>query len=179
MGMKEGKGSLLHQAVQRHIYQLLPQNEAHIEYRMQRHIADLLWLPKKIVFEIQVSPISIDIAVDRTEDYQKMGYFVVWILHQKSFNSTYLTLSELYLRKLRTCYYTNISTTSHGYIYDQNEHFRNNKREMRGDPLILDITNPLIKRGKIFFKGDRKDQTRISVLTKSLRSWYTSIQKFF
>ena len=175
----EGKGSVLHRAVQKHIYELLPKGEVFVEHRLPGHIADLAWLPKKIIFEIQVSPISIDTALSRTEDYQKLGFFVVWILHQKGFNSAYLTLAELYLRKHPTCYYTNISVTGHGYIYDQHEEFRNNKRNFRGDPLILDIRNPLMRKGKLKFEGDRNEKKFISVLTKSLQSWYTSIQNFF
>ena len=119
--MNEGKGSYLHQVLQRHIFELLPKGEAFIEYRLPGHIADVCWLSKKIIFEIQVSPISIDIAVSRTEDYRKMGFHIVWILHQKSFNGTYLTLSELYFRKQKTCYFTNISSSGTGYIYDQND----------------------------------------------------------
>ena len=165
----EGKGSLLHQSVQKHIYDLLPHGEAFIEYRLPGHVTDLLWLPKKIAFEIQVSPISIDTAVTRTADYKKMGLFIVWILHQKSFNSAYLTLAELFLRKHPNCYYTNISTTAHGYIYDQTELLRNNKREERGNPSFLDLEKPLIKWGHLSFKGDRNQ----NFLTKSLQTCYT------
>ncbi len=171
----EGKGSLLHQSVQKHIYDLLPCGEAFIEHRLPGHVADLVWLPKKIIFEIQVSPISVDIAISRTADYKKMGFYIVWILHQKSFNSTYLSLGELFLRRHRNCYYTNISTTTFGYIYDQIERCRNNKREQRGDPVILDLKNPLIKWGHLSFKGDRNQ----NFLTKSLQTCYTKIQKFF
>ncbi len=177
--MNEGKGSHLHQVVQEYVFNLLPRGEAFIEYRLPGHIADICWLPKKIVFEIQVSPISIDIAVKRTEDYRKMGFHIVWILHQKSFNGPYLTLAELYLRRQRTSYFTNISRAGIGYIYDQNEKYRNNKRELRGEPLILDLKSPLISRGNLFFLGDRNDISVISILTKSLQLWYSKIQKFF
>ncbi len=160
----EGKGSLLHQAVQKHIYELLPEGEAFIEYRLPGHITDLFWLPKKIAFEIQVSPISIDIAVARTADYKKIGLFPVWILHQKSFNSTYLTLAELFLRRHCNCYYTNISVTTHGYIYDQKEIVRNNKREMRSDPSFLDLKKPLIKWGSLSFSGDYNQKSLLKQL---------------
>lgn len=151
----EGKGSLLHQSVQRHIFQLLPPKEAFIEHRLPGHVADLVWLPQKIVFEIQCSSISIDTAIARTNDYKKLGFFIVWILHQKTFNGAYLSLAELFLRKQRACYFTNIVTTGHGYIYDQTETIRNNKRLQRSPPLLVDLLTPCIKKGKISFKGDR------------------------
>ena len=173
----EGKGSLLHQSVQKHIYSLLPNGEAAIEYKLPGHIADIAWHTKKIIFEIQCSPISIDTAIARTNDYQRLGYFIVWILHQKNFNSRYLSLSELYLRKLSTCYYTNISHATHGYIYDQNEILQNNKRVYRSPPLILDLKNPLIHKKSLRFPSDRNEPSNL--LTKSLSKWYTSLHSFF
>ncbi len=169
----EGKGSLLHQAVQKHIYDLLPKGEVIMEYRLPGHIGDLVWLPKKIIFEIQVSPISIDIAISRTRDYKKLGYLLVWILHQKNFNGTYMTLSELYLRKLPHCYFTNISIGGHGYIYDQIDRIKNNKRIERGPPIPIDLKNILLKKGtkkSFFFKHI------ISLLTKSLDACYTLLK---
>ncbi len=173
----EGKGSLLHQSVQSYIYGLIPKGEAFMEHRFSKHIADLFWLPKKIVFEIQCSPISIDIAVARTKDYKKMGFHLVWILHQKNFNKTYLTLAELYLRKLNNCYYTNISKAGHGYIYDQKEELKNNKRISRSKEIILDLKIPIIRRNSLKFKGERT--TPREILTKSLYAWYTSFNSFF
>jgi competence protein CoiA len=173
----EGKGSLLHQSVQSHIYELIPKGEAFIEHRFPGHTADLFWQPKKIVFEIQCSPISIDIAVARTNDYKKMGFHLVWILHQKSFNKSYLTLAELYLRKLGNCYYTNISTTGHGYIYDQKEELKNNKRISRSKESIIDLKIPIIGRNSLKFKGSHARPREI--LTKSIYAWYTSLNSFF
>jgi hypothetical protein len=169
----EGKGSLLHQSVQKHIYDLLPEGEAIIEHRLPGHIADLVWIPEKIIFEIQVSPISIDTAVARTNDYKKLGFQLVWILHQKNFNGSYLSLAELYLRKIPHCYFTNVSIGGHGYIYDQIESIKNNKRVQRGPPIILDLKNILSKkrRKKGFFFNHI-----ISVLTKSLWACYTSLK---
>ena len=160
----EGKGSLLHQSVQKHIYNLLPLNEAFIEYRLPHHIADLIWLPKRIIFEIQCSPISIDTALKRTTDYKKMGFHLVWILHQKSFNNSYLSLAELYLRKQPNCYFTNITTISTGYIYDQTDLIRNNKREERGDPSIIDLTKPLFRNRNLFYKGSFKSKSILNQL---------------
>ncbi|MBM3192608.1 MAG: hypothetical protein FJZ59_00035 [Chlamydiae bacterium] len=173
----EGKTSPLHKSVQNYVYNLIPKGEGFLEYRLPRHTADLLWKPKKIVFEIQCSPISIDIAVARTNDYKKMGFHLVWILHQKSFNKTYLTLAELYLRKQKNCFFTNISELGHGYIYDQEEEIANNKRVSRSKEFTIDLSAFTIKRGSLKFQGAQARSRKI--LTKSIYAWYTSLYSFF
>lgn len=171
------KVSPLHKSVQNHIYHLLPTGEAFLEHRLPGHTADLFWKPKKIVFEIQCSPISIDIAVARTLDYRKMELHLVWILHQKSFNNHYLTLAELYLRKQKNCFFTNISELGHGFIYDQEEEIKNNKRLSRSKEFFIDLKNPILKRNSLKFEG-AQDRSR-KILTKSLYAWYTSFNSFF
>lgn len=50
-------------------------------------IADVAFHPQKIVFEIQVSPISAGELISRTLDYWKTGWHVIWILHTEQFGS--------------------------------------------------------------------------------------------
>ncbi len=144
----------LHRSIQEYILSKLPEGEAIIEYSLPNHYADVAWIEKKILFEIQCSPLPIEKAVKRVKDYHEMGFSLVWILHEKSFNRKSLNRSELYLRG-QVAYYTNLSVTSHGVIYDQYEHYRDGKRILRSKPLPVDIAKPIYKKNKLHFEGDR------------------------
>lgn len=76
-------------------------------------IADVAWESRKIVFEIQCSPISWEEARSRCEDYRSIGWEILWILSDKRYNKRRLTPAELFLRG-QTCYFS-----SAGRIYDQ------------------------------------------------------------
>ena len=101
-----------------------------------RRIADVAWSSKKLVFEIQCSPISLEEAKGRVKDYASMGYDVVWILHEKKFNQKNLSASEKYLREV-PCYFTNIDKTGDGIVYDQFEVILEHQRRFKGPPLVI------------------------------------------
>lgn len=145
----------LHRSIQNYIIRALPKGEAYIEYRLNNHVADVLWLREKIVFEVQCSLISFEEMTKRYNDYESMGFILVWILHTKSYNKKYVTRAERYMRT-KTCYYTNLSVFGRGIIFDQFEMIQNNQRKMRSPPLRVDLSLPLSKSGnKISFIGDR------------------------
>lgn len=58
-----------------------------------KRIADVVWEEKKIIFEIQISPLSGQEALDRINDYRSQGYEVVWLLYDRSYNQ--LIVSDL------------------------------------------------------------------------------------
>lgn len=150
----------IHLAVQNHIISLLPPGEAVMEHSLPNHFADVAWLEKKIVFEIQTSQIAVEKAANRINDYTKMGYTVVWILHDKLFNKKWLSTTEQFLRG-EIAYFTNISATGHGIIYDQFEILKMRKRVLRSNPLSIDLSKPIrSKKGTLNFRGDRNDQNR-------------------
>lgn len=76
-------------------------------------IADVFCQERRLVVEVQCSPISDEEIRSRTEAYESLGYSVIWILHDKTFKKKRLTSAEEYLQK-RTHYYT-----SQGIIYDE------------------------------------------------------------
>ncbi len=147
----------LHKALQKYICELLPKNEGIIEQPFPGHFADIAWEREMIIFEIQCSPIPIEVVVKRNNDYTQLGFSVVWILHQKTFNKKYVTKSEYFLRK-NTCYYTNFTLTGRGYVYDQLEHFNKNIRIIKSSPLQVDISKPFRKKTQLTFKGDKFHQ---------------------
>ena len=101
-----------------------------------RRIADVAWPSKKLIFEVQCSPISLEEVQCRVLDYTSIGYEIVWILHDQRFNQTNLSAAERFLRDI-PCYFTNIDKTGYGIIYDQFEILKDHQRLFKGPPLIV------------------------------------------
>lgn len=104
-------------------------------------VADLFWREKKLVFEIQCSPISPLEAQSRMDDYQKEGIEVVWLLDERVFNQKKISPAEQLMRS-KTCYFFSMSSKK---IYDQFELLLKNKRVVRGPPLEVDLASLSIR----------------------------------
>lgn len=116
---QHGKG-MAHLLVQYFIKQSLPEGEASIECRFPsiNRIADVAWLSKKIIFEVQYSPISAKEVLSRNSDYSSLGYQVVWILFDGRYNQRHITPAEDMLKDTPH-YFTNMNASGEGIIYDQ------------------------------------------------------------
>ncbi len=173
----------LHKKIQQTLLNLLPYNEARLEVNFPsiRRKADLFWYDKKIIFEIQCSPISLEEAQSRNSSYTSLGLSICWILHSKCFNKEHLTPAEIFLRE-GSCYYTNIGFPG-PLFYDQYDILISSKRIFKSEPKSIDLSvvyrkqaslinhssyfkRTLCKR-KFYFKGDllflaqSKEQRRI------------------
>jgi competence protein CoiA len=97
----------------------IPDNKAQIERAFPEigRIADVAWETRKIVFEIQCSPISLQEVQTRCLDYCSIGWDILWILSDKRFNKKRLGAAEAFLR-LQTSYY---SHWDEKLLYDQRE----------------------------------------------------------
>lgn len=104
-------------------------------------IADIVWLEKKIIFEIQCSPISLKEAQERSYDYTKAGYTILWILHEHCFNRMYVSEAELFLRS-KGAYYTNMNKQRQGIFYDQFDVMDQGRRLFKGPKLPVDPLSP-------------------------------------
>ncbi|MCH9621166.1 MAG: hypothetical protein S4CHLAM20_05820 [Chlamydiia bacterium] len=148
--------SHLHLAVQKKVESLLFSEHLYLEYKIKNRRADIFWEKQNVIFEIQCSPISLQEVKERTHDYESQGLRVIWILHQKTFNKKTLSEAELFLRKRKKAYYTNISQHGQGIIYDQEEAINlSDERICRSRPLEIDLSTPVhtpLKR--LYFKGD-------------------------
>ena len=135
---RQNQKSLEHLQLQLRLLDLIGGAEAQIEcsFPAIQRIADVAWHARKIIFEVQCSPITLQEVEQRVLDYQKEGYRVVWILHDKQFNKGQLSASENYLRAL-PCYFTNINKTGEGIVYDQFEVLKAGRRVFKGAPLIV------------------------------------------
>ena len=127
--------SLAHLQIQLHLKSLI--SSLFLEKKVKNRIADTLWEERKIVFEIQCSPLSLQEAQTRCQDYLSYGYTPVWILHDREFNKKRASPAELYLRSHTTTYFTNGSL-----IYDQFDLFISLKRAYKGPPLPINLTRP-------------------------------------
>lgn len=80
-------------------------------------IADVAHPSAKIVYEIQYSPMSLEEAKGRCKDYEALGWTVIWILHDQTFNKGRRRPVERFLRS-KICYYSNMDRKGNGVIYD-------------------------------------------------------------
>ncbi|MGM0440735.1 MAG: competence protein CoiA [Chlamydiota bacterium] len=171
----QGKGAT-HHAIQAYIQQRLPEGQVFLEKPFPdiNRIADICWPSEGLIFEIQCSYIKAAEVRQRNIDYSRLGYKVVWILHEKTFYKPYPTAAELFLSD-SPYYFTNIDKEGLGVIYD---HFyiyhqgrRHNPRlrqavdllypQFLSNPDILPSTPNFIKRRlsswSIYFAGDHCD----------------------
>lgn len=144
--------SLAHLGLQIHVKSLIP--EAILERRFEEigRIADVAWEEKKLIFEIQCSPISLEEVQGRNRDYASIGYSVVWILHAGRYNRHLITPAEFFLRQ-GICFFAEKTK-----IYDQYEVLRGFRRVHRGPQIGVDITEP--KRLTINELGDNNKNPR-------------------
>lgn len=101
-------------------------------------VADVAWLEMKCVFEVQCSPISGELLQSRTEDYESLGWEVIWIFHEKNFLKKKLTQAERSVQN-KTHYYTDGKR-----IYDVLQVTENGTRQFvaKSDSIQVDTLRP-------------------------------------
>jgi competence protein CoiA len=141
---RQHQKGIIHIHLQTYILDLLPEKDCMLEYRMPAigRIADAAWLSKKIVFEIQCSPISAEEVAARNRDYRSLGWTVVWILHEKRFNQYRVTAAEEML-KASPYYFSNFNEKGEGFIYDQFQIIQNGLRKHRQAVYPVDLSTPV------------------------------------
>lgn len=151
-----GKG-MAHLQIQNYLQKQLPQGDTALEQRFPDigRIADLVWFSKKLVFEVQCSPISQEEILNRIQDYRSIGFETVWILHDRLYNQKRLKEAEQAL-KSRLYYFSNIDEEGRGIIYDQFDISKNGRRLAKLPPLPIKVTEPQ-KASQLYFTGDLYD----------------------
>ena len=142
--------SLAHLQAQRRLEELLGADQCRLEVKFGpiNRIADVVWEPKKIIFEVQCSPISAEEVNARNRDYKGMGYEVIWLLHDSQFNRQRVSAAEMSLR--HSChYFTNMNAEGAGYFYDQFDVVVDGLRRAKFSPLQVDLSK------RIHFNGRR------------------------
>ena len=131
--------SIDHMILQTHLHHLNPALVIERPFEKILRIADLCWDEKKLVFEIQCSPIGIKEVEERIKDYAREGYELVWLLDNRLYNRRILRSAETLLRQ-HACYYFSLSKTT---IFDQFEVLSDTSRLAKGPPLPVDLFQPV------------------------------------
>ncbi len=158
--------SMIHLQLQNHLLHLLPENECCLEFRFPtiNRIADVAWLTKKIIFEIQYSPISAQEIQKRNEDYQSQGWTVIWILHDHRYNQTFLSPAESILQTAPH-YFSDMNAEGKGCIYDQFAFVENNQRVIKMEKLAIDPTQ------LFFIKKQSIKSSQLLLCSLRLKYW--------
>ena len=129
---RASKKSQEHIAVQNYIQKAIGEDACKQEVYFPKigRVADLVWEEKAVCFEIQCSPITKQEVEKRCQDYSTIGYFVIWILMDKTFNGPLMSPAERFL-ETRTHYFVTVEGDMVHLLYDQYAR----KRE----PLAIDI----------------------------------------
>lgn len=140
---RQSQKSLVHLQVQSHLLHLFPNTECFLEHRFPsiKRIADVVWEPQKLIFEVQCSPIFAAEVASRNQDYANQGYQVIWILHDRCFNKRKTSAAEHFLQNFPH-YYTNIDAKGRGCIYDQFALFEGGIKKYWQKPLIVGMSHP-------------------------------------
>lgn len=158
--------SLIHLMVQQHLKNLLHEQEVELEHRFPSigRIADVAWISKQLIFEIQCSPISAQEISERNHHYASIGYQTIWILHEQRFHQKKLSAAENFLQK-HTHYFTNIDEEGRGQIYDSFSVIETNHRIHQLPKIKIDPTTPQQ------YSEDLIDRTAPHFLLKRQKSW--------
>lgn len=190
---QNGKG-IIHLHIQQYLFNGLPREDCQLElcFPTIQRIADVAWISKKIIFEIQCSPISEEEIEARNRDYQSLGWDVVWIFHDARYNKRCLVAAELAMHE-KLHYFTDIDFEGKGMIYDQISIVRYGKRVILTDRFPVDLSIPLYckevhipklvsRMSRFYFKGDRLDRyltmpERFYQIEKYMRDYRQKSQK--
>jgi len=144
--------SMEHLQVQIFLQSQLTENDCILEKRFKEinRIADVVCTSKKIIFEVQCSPISAEEVRLRNRDYGSLGYYVVWIFHEQRFNQSRLQAAEQFLQN-HLHYFTNIDASGNGIIYDQFRLFEKGRQifASRTFPIDVKISQEINKKNHV------------------------------
>lgn len=131
--------TLIQQAIQKKF----PLDIVSLEHKFLKigRIADVAWLNRHLIFEIQCSSTTPEEIERRNNDYARLGFQVIWILHDRLFNRYHVSAVEEFL-KYSPHYFTNINAQGKGVIYDQLSLVRKNRRFKRSSLFPVNIYTP-------------------------------------
>lgn len=165
---KQHSKGMPHLMLQQFLKNLLPEGEAELEWRFSSigRIADVVWHPQRLVYEIQCSAISKEEVQNRNLNYASIGYQVVWIFHDERYNQRRLSAAEEFISH-HPHYFSNMNEKGEGTIYDQFALVLNGKRIQRLQKLPIDPSTP-----KKFLISDSSMKQQLPyVLKKRRQSW--------
>ncbi|MBA3956925.1 MAG: hypothetical protein H0X51_00820 [Parachlamydiaceae bacterium] len=157
--------SMVHLQVQMHIQKLIPEKIVlEQSFPSINRIADVVWMGRQLVFEIQCSPITAVEVLERNRDYASLGFTVIWILHEQRFNQWRVSAAEAVLKR-HPHYFTNIDEHGIGEIYDQFSMMHLGRREHKLKPLPIVIQEPKL------VIGHAERHINVECIRERLCSW--------
>lgn len=131
-----------HLLLQLHLQKQIGPTHVRLEQRFEKiqRIADVCWEKEKVIFEIQCSLISLQEVQSRIEDYQSLGYEVIWLFHDRLYNRFFLRAEEAFLRLHKICYFFHISKGTF-FCYDQFEQLQAGRRLRKSRPLPVRLSS--------------------------------------
>jgi competence CoiA-like predicted nuclease len=131
---RSAKKSVEHIAVQNFIQKAIGEDlcQQEVSFPEIGRIADLVWQEQNLVIEVQCSQITKKEVEKRMLDYASIGFSVVWILSDSTFNQRQKSPAEKFLEERSHCFVSVEGETVHA-LYDLCA--RGKKRP------ILDITS--------------------------------------
>jgi competence protein CoiA len=155
-------------------------------------VADLCWEERKIIFEVQCSLMNEQEAQQRIHDYKSVGYEVVWLLDDRTYNKKIVRPAERFLRE-HSCFFLSLKRGTLSAYYDQFEIFAVNQRVRKGNPRAIDFrqirrtpspeelaylprqVSRLFETCPYYFKGSRLDSALWSrhspIVKETMRYW--------
>ncbi|MBF5059451.1 hypothetical protein NEPTK9_000965 [Candidatus Neptunochlamydia vexilliferae] len=174
-----------HLIIQKVLMRSLPGSVLEHPFPSIGRIADLVYFPKKLIFEVQCSPINLYEVRKRNEDYASLGFTVIWILHDRIFNKEILPPAEFYLRQ-KLAYYTSMNQFGQGFFYDQLDFLQGLKRVYKSPPHLLKSFLPRPFQAPFFFPKKLKQRryyligdTADTLLKKNKGRWAQKLEKRF
>jgi competence protein CoiA len=160
--------SMAHLQIQYRLQSLLPAGDCYLEYSFPviKRIADVVWISKKIIFEIQCSPIHPDEIKNRNNDYASQGFQVIWILHDQRYNQWKVTAAEDYLKNF-PYYFTDINGEGKGVIYDQLHIVDKGIRKKKILSCSIDVSSPM----PMAFNSGLPTMDLPVMITRRIQSW--------
>ncbi len=184
-----------HLRVQIELQKIFPEGALQIERPFLEigRVADLCWEDRKIVFEIQCSPLEPKEAESRIGDYRSSGYRAVWLLDDRRYNRRIVGPAEELLRG-HACYFVRIRQGLESIYYDQFEVLAAGKRVRRGFRMKIDLQKPfdvprrvweeghlprqalrLGSQSPLYFRGDRIHKAllsfKIPTIAIAMQNW--------
>jgi hypothetical protein len=166
----------LHSSVQKWLIEKLGQDNCTEEcfFPSIHRIADVAYHPQKVVFEVQLSPMTAQEMIERTEAYYRASWHVIWILHSHTFGRYEASELEEAI-SLIPHYFTDIGYRF-GRLYDESSFVRGNRRVFLGLPprRIFFDTVEIVPRGPLAIqKYERLPQLSFEQLLFQRKSFWS------
>jgi len=163
---RQSEKTIEHILTQKKLQDSIPEIQLEVRFPDIGRVADAVLFDQKLVFEVQVSPMTQEECVSRIEDYRKAGFETIFILHTKTYGHRLSTPIEEVLER-HTHYFTNINETG-GVIFDMLSWISRRRRLFLQD---FALKRCVIDIGSIRRRDPKLSDAVLEVLKKREQNW--------